>query len=224
MAVAATLLTVPILVSIGELIPKTIGIKLRLSALGAHRLGPDVWPDVDLGRAALDYPARCLRPCCSCSASACATARPARAERKQFRTLVDLGSAEGEIQRTEAQLIHNVLDFGDLTVREVMTPAQKVFSLPYDLPLGRAIEAVTRQRYSRVPVHRGRRDNIVGILFAKDMVGVAANERSQKLADLCIRRCSCRVAPRPSACSASSSVARRTWRWSSMNTVAWPVS
>ena len=183
-AVAATLLTVPILVSIGELIPKTIGIKLN-ERWARIVSGPTFgltwilavprWIISALSSAVLFLLGQRVRH----------SETPHVLSEKQFRTLVDLGSAEGEIQRTEAQLIHNVLDFGDLTVREVMTPAQKVFSLPYDLPLGRAIEAVTRQRYSRVPVHRGRRDNIVGILFAKDMVGVAANESGRKkLADL----------------------------------------
>lgn len=183
-AVAATLITVPVLVSIGELIPKTIGIKLN-----------ERWARIVSGPTfGLTWVLAVPRWIISALSSAVLlllgqrvrhSETPHVLSEKQFRTLVDLGSAEGEIQRTEAQLIHNVLDFGDLTVREVMTPAQKVFSLPYDLPLGRAVEAVTRQRYSRVPVYRGRRDNIVGILFAKDMVGVAAGtNRRSKLADL----------------------------------------
>lgn len=183
-AVTATLITVPVLVSIGELIPKTIGIKLN-----------ERWARVVSGPTlGLTWILALPRWIVSAVSSAVLfllgqrvrhSETPHVLSEKQFRTLVDLGSAEGEIQHTEAQLIHNVLDFGDLTVREVMTPAQKVFSLPYDLPLGRAIEAVTRQRYSRVPVYRGRRDNIVGILFAKDMVGVAAGASWRgKLADL----------------------------------------
>lgn len=184
-AVAATLLTVPILVTFGELIPKTIGIKLN-----------ERWARIVAGPTfVLTWVLAIPRWIISGIASAVLFLLGQRARHsetpqvlseKQFRTLVDLGSAEGEIQRTEAQLIHNVLDFGDLTVREVMTPAGRVFSLPYDLPLGRAAEAVTRQRYSRVPVYRGRKDNIVGILFAKDMVGVSIGTTSgrSKLSDL----------------------------------------
>ncbi len=183
-AVAATLLTVPILVTFGELIPKTIGIKLN-----------ERWARIVAGPTfVLTWVLAIPRWIISGIASAVLFLLGQRARHsetpqvlseKQFRTLVDLGSAEGEIQRTEAQLIHNVLDFGDLTVREVMTPAGRVFSLPYDLPLGRAAEAVTRQRYSRVPVYRGRKDNIVGILFAKDMVGVSIGTSGRsKLSDL----------------------------------------
>jgi len=68
-----------------------------------------------------------------------------------------------------------------------MTAARQVFALPIDLPLGRVVEAVTRQRYSRVPVYRGRRDNIVGVLFAKDIVGYSTGDShlmGKSLADL----------------------------------------
>lgn len=183
-AITATVLTVPILVTFGELIPKTIGIKLneRWARISS---GPTValtwvlalprWVISALSAAVLFLLGQRVRH---------SEPAPVLSE-KQFRTLVDLGSAEGEIERTEAQLIHNVLDFGDLTVREVMTPARQVFALPHDLPLGRAVEAVTRQRYSRVPVYRGRRDNIVGILFAKDLVGSSLGDMARnKLSDL----------------------------------------
>lgn len=174
-AVTATLITVPLLVMFGELIPKTIGIKLaeRWAAMVSRPTVLLTWilwiPRVLISSVADAVLFLLLRGRRQLDAS------PALNE-KQFRTLVDLGSAEGEIQRTEAKLIHNVLDFGDLTVGNIMTPAQKVFALPTDLPLGRVVEMVTRQRYSRVPVYRGRRDNIIGLLFAKDLVGYSAGD------------------------------------------------
>jgi putative hemolysin len=120
---------------------------------------------------------------------------PAREEglrEEEFRALVDVGSEEGELQVAERRLIHNVFEFGDNTVGKVMTPADKVFALPYEMPLGRMVEAVANSRFSRVPVYRGdgrsdgragdgRRQkgarggpmDVVGILLAKDLVGYA---------------------------------------------------
>src|SRR6202008_1869971 len=76
---------------------------------------------------------------------------------EEFRSLVDVGSEEGELQVAERRLIHNVFEFGDTTVGKVMTPAEKVFALPYEMPLGRMVEAIAEQQYSRVPVYRGGR-------------------------------------------------------------------
>jgi putative hemolysin len=106
---------------------------------------------------------------------------------EEFRALVDVGSEEGELQVAERRLIHNVFEFGDTTVGKVMTPADKVFALPYEMPLGRMVEAISAERYSRVPIYKtpkaaraersdGKRPargamEVVGILLAKDLSG-----------------------------------------------------
>jgi len=107
---------------------------------------------------------------------------------EEFRALVDVGSEEGELQISERRLIHNVFEFGDTTVGKVMTPADKVFALPYETPLGKIVEAVSTQRFSRVPIYRSKSQQprrptaaapsaagmeVVGILLAKDLVGYA---------------------------------------------------
>jgi putative hemolysin len=104
---------------------------------------------------------------------------------EEFRSLVDVGSEEGELQVAERRLIHNVFEFGDTTVGKVMTPAEKVFALPYEMPLGRMVEQIGGERYSRVPIYKtakaargsdGKRPargamEVVGILLAKDLTG-----------------------------------------------------
>jgi putative hemolysin len=73
---------------------------------------------------------------------------------EEFRVLVDVGSEVGELQVAERRLIHNVFEFGDTTVSKVMTPADKVFALPYEMPLSRMVEAISGERYSRVPIYK----------------------------------------------------------------------
>ncbi len=108
---------------------------------------------------------------------------------EEFRALVDVGSEMGELQVAERRLIHNVFEFGDTTVGKVMTPAEKVFALPYELPLGRLVDAVAAERYSRVPIYRTIRAKrparksgepsgpnqieFIGVLLAKDLTGYA---------------------------------------------------
>jgi putative hemolysin len=115
--------------------------------------------------------------------------RPIKSEEglreEEFRALVDVGSEVGELEVAERRLIHNVFEFGDNTVGKVMTPADRVFALPYEMPLGRLVEAVAQQRFSRVPIYRtpkGARKamphsmEVVGILLAKDLVGYARGQ------------------------------------------------
>ncbi|HEY3356192.1 MAG TPA: hemolysin family protein [Polyangia bacterium] len=91
----------------------------------------------------------------------------------EFRALVDAGSREGEVEATEQRLIHNVFEFGDRAVGEIMTPMERMFSLPYDWSLARILDAVQKNRFSRIPIYRRARDNIVGVLLAKDLVVMA---------------------------------------------------
>ncbi|MBK8480114.1 MAG: HlyC/CorC family transporter [Proteobacteria bacterium] len=88
----------------------------------------------------------------------------------EFRAMVDVVSAGGELDRREMQLIHNVFDFGERRVADVMTPAARVFALPDDLSLSEVIARVRANRYSRIPVYHGSRDRVVGILLAKDLI------------------------------------------------------
>jgi putative hemolysin len=106
---------------------------------------------------------------------------------EEFRALVDVGSEEGELQVAERRLIHNVFEFGDTPVGKVMTPADQVFALPYEMPLGRMVEAIAEQHFSRVPIYRSSRLDaktraagkkppleVVGIIHAKDLVTYAS--------------------------------------------------
>ncbi|MCC6746407.1 MAG: HlyC/CorC family transporter [Deltaproteobacteria bacterium] len=106
---------------------------------------------------------------------------------EEFRTMVDEVVRGGEIRESERKLIHNVFEFGDRRVKDVMTPAARVFMLSYNLPLNRMLEEVRRGRYSRIPIYQGNRDRIVGVLYAKDLVAVAhgiERESHRRLQDL----------------------------------------
>jgi putative hemolysin len=91
----------------------------------------------------------------------------------EFLTMVDAVAEEGQIDESEQQLIRNVFEFGDRRVTEVMTPADKVFALSYNIPLSRIIAEVRGSIFSRVPVYHGTRDRIMGLLYLKDLIPVA---------------------------------------------------
>jgi putative hemolysin len=192
-AIAAAAM-VPLIMLVGEMTPKSIAI--RLGEKWARR--------VSLPLTAFYWLVTPLRWVLSGVAGAILFLLGARTPNKteglreeEFRALVDVGSETGELQVAERRLIHNVFEFGDTTVGKVMTPAEKVFSLPYEMPLGRMVESVAHERYSRVPIFRTVRPtgrlarkspaNVewVGILLAKDLVGYAAGRlEGHTIADL----------------------------------------
>ncbi|HEU4535645.1 MAG TPA: hemolysin family protein [Polyangiaceae bacterium] len=83
--------------------------------------------------------------------------------------LVANASQTGEFGAEPAEMIRNVLEFKDLRVREVMVPRIKVVSIEASTPVDEAMRLVSAEGHSRYPVYRGRSDNVVGVLYAKDL-------------------------------------------------------
>ncbi|HTD26678.1 MAG TPA: CBS domain-containing protein [Candidatus Elarobacter sp.] len=78
---------------------------------------------------------------------------------------------EAALDRGGRQLLARVRALGQRPVRAVMTPRVRVAALPVDVGGAALLAALREQRFSRVPVYRGERDNVVGVLYAKDLLG-----------------------------------------------------
>jgi CBS domain containing-hemolysin-like protein len=106
-----------------------------------------------------------------------ARTRPQRdLSEEEFRSLLDAGSAQGQVDARERRLIHRVFEFSDKNVGQVMTPRERIFALSYDLPMQRLVKELAARGFSRVPIFQKSLDNIRGILNAKDLVRVAAGQ------------------------------------------------
>jgi putative hemolysin len=88
------------------------------------------------------------------------------------RTLAKEAVGEGVLDPVEAQYINHIFDLGNKTVAEVMTPRSRIFFLPADMPLPMMVQQLHRTRRTKVPVYDGNRDTILGILYARDLLGL----------------------------------------------------
>ncbi len=112
---------------------------------------------------------------------ASARTRPKRdLSEEEFRTLIDAGSAQGQVDARERRMIHRVFEFNDKNVGQVMTPRERIFALSYDLPMQRMVKEVAGRGFSRVPIYQKSLDNVRGILNAKDLVRVAAGQPTNR--------------------------------------------
>lgn len=104
---------------------------------------------------------------------------------REFRALVDAGGESGTLDPGERELIHNIFELTDRRVGEIMTPMADVFAVPDDIPRAELLDRFRKFRRSRIPVYRGDRANIVGILYLKDLLRPAADGAGEApLADL----------------------------------------
>ena len=85
-------------------------------------------------------------------------------------TMVDVSSEEGVLENDEREMINNVVDFGDTVAKDVMVPAINMTCVPEDIGYAELLDIFRSEEYSRIPVYRETRDNITGIIWAKDLL------------------------------------------------------
>jgi CBS domain containing-hemolysin-like protein len=99
--------------------------------------------------------------------------------------LIEAGQEEGILEESDRDLIQSVVEFGDKTVREVMTPRPKIVAVPAAMTIAAFTEMLNQSPYSRIPVYEGTIDHIKGIMYSKDLLQVADTDAATKtVADL----------------------------------------
>ncbi len=84
-------------------------------------------------------------------------------------TVVDVSHEEGVIEREEREMIANVVDFGDSLAKDVMVPRIDVQFIDVEMTYDEVVHSFRENNFSRLPVYAETRDNVVGILFLKDL-------------------------------------------------------
>jgi putative hemolysin len=87
--------------------------------------------------------------------------------------LIEAGQEEGILEESDRDLIQSVVEFGDKTVREVMTPRPEIVAVPVSTTIAEMTELLDKYSYSRIPAYESDIDHIKGILYAKDLLQVA---------------------------------------------------
>jgi len=86
-----------------------------------------------------------------------------------------MGEPEGDLEPDERKMIYSIFQFGETLCREIMVPRMEVLALEVKTPLNQAINALIDSGHSRVPVYDDEIDNVVGMLYAKDLLKIHGN-------------------------------------------------
>ena len=89
---------------------------------------------------------------------------------EEIRMMVDVGEENGTIEESEKEMINNVFEFNDRLAGEIMTHRTEVSAVEVTSTLREIMEIGLSEGYSRIPVYDGDLDNIVGILYIKDLL------------------------------------------------------
>ncbi len=175
-ALISAILTLAILV-FSEIIPKTLGAVYwrRLAPLVARALVPMVWsmwPLVKLSQGLTRILSR-GKPETSVS-------------REEMTALADLGHREGVFEADESRILKNLFRFGQLRVRDVMTPRIVVFSLPETKTVREVIDEHQQFQFSRIPIYGQSRDDVSGYVLKDEiLLRAALEDLDVSLSELC---------------------------------------
>jgi putative hemolysin len=103
---------------------------------------------------------------------------------EEVRYLVREGAAKGIFEKVEEELVHNVFEFADTTVREIMTPRQQIKGVDIATPPEEILARAAEVGHSRMPVYHGSPEQVAGIVTLKDVIRAVARGESPAFAAL----------------------------------------
>ena len=103
---------------------------------------------------------------------------------EEIRMMVDVGEEKGSIEEEEKELINNVFEFNDKVVSEIMIHRKDIYAIDINSDIGDILGDLDEYKYSRIPVYEDNIDNIVGMLFIKDLIANMNKKEKVKISNL----------------------------------------
>ncbi len=100
---------------------------------------------------------------------------------EELKTLADVGEEHGALQKDEKEMIHSIFEFGETMVKEIMVPRTDMVCVNINTPINQLMQIVRKKLHSRIPVYEDRIDNILGILYVKDLLPFITSRTKEKI-------------------------------------------
>ena len=99
----------------------------------------------------------------------------ARFTEDELKNWAEAREEPGSLEREERQMIYSIFQFGETLTREIMVPRIDILALDVKTSLADAIQSFLESGHSRLPVYEGTIDNVIGLLYAKDLLKTSLN-------------------------------------------------
>jgi putative hemolysin len=100
---------------------------------------------------------------------------------------MEVGEAEGIIEEEQREMIETFVEFSDTRAREIMTPRTDICALSATATIRDARDLIIEEKYSRIPVYRESIDDIVGVIYVRDLMQAWAHGREEDLVETIVR-------------------------------------
>lgn len=106
---------------------------------------------------------------------------------EDIQALIEVGEAEGILEEGERELIETMVEFSETRTGEIMTPRTEICALPIEATVRAARDLIIEEKYSRLPVYRGKIDNIEGVIYVRDLLNAWATGRENQTIETLLR-------------------------------------
>lgn len=103
-----------------------------------------------------------------------------RVTEEEIRMMVDVGEEKGVIEESQRDMINNIFEFDDIDVGDVMSHRTEITAVPLSCSIADVTELAIREGFSRIPVYDDDLDNIVGIIYVKDLLNFVGKDIPEK--------------------------------------------
>jgi CBS domain containing-hemolysin-like protein len=103
-----------------------------------------------------------------------------QAQQEGIEQLVEAAEEEGILKREQAHLIEQVVEFSDKRVRDVMTPRPDVVAIPASASIEQLRRLLVETKFSRIPAYENSLDEVVGVVFARDILGIPEKDAARR--------------------------------------------
>jgi putative hemolysin len=104
-----------------------------------------------------------------------------------LQALIDVGEEEGILEEEEGELIQSIIEFGETQAGEVMTPRTEIVALPITATVREARDLVIESKYSRLPVYREQIEDVIGLIYVRDLLVYLAEGREDEKIEALLR-------------------------------------
>ena len=103
---------------------------------------------------------------------------------EEIKVMMQMGREAGVLAEEELRMLHRIFEFSDSTVREVMVGRDQIAGIDLNAKAEDALDVLIEEGHSRIPVYRGSLDQVVGVIYARDLLAMVRHESLFVLSDL----------------------------------------
>ncbi|MCK4519157.1 MAG: HlyC/CorC family transporter [Candidatus Omnitrophica bacterium] len=103
---------------------------------------------------------------------------------EEIKTMIEVGEEEGALENEERKMLHRVFEFNDIEVSRIMIPRDEIVAADVNLGAKKLLDLLIQEGYARIPVYEDKLDNVIGIMYARDLLKIWQGNEKLVIRDL----------------------------------------